>query len=48
MGRKTPLKFALLALAATPLLAGGALAADKVTIGVIPITDVAPIYLGVA
>ncbi|HWF93485.1 MAG TPA: ABC transporter substrate-binding protein [Xanthobacteraceae bacterium] len=49
MGKETPLKFVLLALAAAPiLLAGGAHAADKVTVGVIPITDVAPIYLGVA
>jgi len=49
MGKETPLKFAILALAAAPiLLAGGAVAADKVTVGVIPITDVAPIYLGVA
>jgi NitT/TauT family transport system substrate-binding protein len=48
MGRKTPLKFALMGLAAPVLLAGSALAADKVTVGVIPITDVAPIYLGVA
>jgi NitT/TauT family transport system substrate-binding protein len=48
MRRKTPLKFTLLGLAATMLLAGSAHAADKVTVGVIPITDVAPIYLGVA
>jgi NitT/TauT family transport system substrate-binding protein len=48
MRRNTPLKLALLVLAAAPLLADGARAADKVTVGVIPITDVAPIYLGVA
>jgi NitT/TauT family transport system substrate-binding protein len=48
MGNKTPLKFVLIGLAAPALLAGSALAADKVTVGVIPITDVAPIYLGVA
>ncbi|HEY6255948.1 MAG TPA: ABC transporter substrate-binding protein [Xanthobacteraceae bacterium] len=48
MRRQTPLPFALLALAAIPFLCGSALAADKVTVGVIPIVDVAPIYLGVA
>ncbi len=49
MRRQMLLKFALLTLvAASVLLARSALAADKVTVGVIPITDVAPIYLGVA
>jgi NitT/TauT family transport system substrate-binding protein len=48
MRRETLLTFALFAMAAVPLLFGSALAADKVTVGVIPITDVAPIYLGVA
>ncbi|HEY4407049.1 MAG TPA: ABC transporter substrate-binding protein [Xanthobacteraceae bacterium] len=49
MRRMTPLGFALLGLAAAPvLLAGSAYATDKVTVGVIPIIDVAPIYLGAA
>jgi NitT/TauT family transport system substrate-binding protein len=55
MRRDAPPRIALLALlalsglgAAPSLLSGSALAADKVTVGVIPITDVAPIYLGVA
>jgi NitT/TauT family transport system substrate-binding protein len=48
MLRGTPLKSAIWALAAVPLVCGSARAADKVTVGVIPITDVAPIYLGVA
>src|ERR1700686_3329759 len=48
MGKETSLKFVLCALLAVPLLGGNARAADKVTVGVIPITDVAPIYLGVA
>jgi NitT/TauT family transport system substrate-binding protein len=55
MRRDAPLGIALLALlalsglgAAPSVLSGSALAADKITVGVIPITDVAPIYLGVA
>ena len=48
MGKAPSLKFVLCAFLAVPLLGGNARAADKVTVGVIPITDVAPIYLGVA
>jgi NitT/TauT family transport system substrate-binding protein len=53
MRSEMPLKMTLawfgpVLLAAAMLLPGGARAADKVTVGVIPITDVAPIYLGVA
>jgi NitT/TauT family transport system substrate-binding protein len=42
-------KFGILALAVVPnLCLDRALAADKITVGVLPITDLAPIYLGVA
>jgi len=50
MNSRTIQRFARTACAAAAcaLSIGGAAAADKVTVGVIPITDVAPIYLGQA
>jgi len=50
MNSRTIQRFARTACAAAAcaLSIGGAAAADKVTVGVIPITDVAPIYLGKA
>jgi NitT/TauT family transport system substrate-binding protein len=47
-GRKVLFNLVACALAAAPIAAPGrATAADKITVGVLPITDVAPIYLGV-
>jgi NitT/TauT family transport system substrate-binding protein len=47
MRPETLCKFVAIALLAAPAMApGAALAADAITVGVIPIVDVAPIYLG--
>jgi NitT/TauT family transport system substrate-binding protein len=48
MDRETLLKIATCVLAVPVLVCGKAVAAEHVAVGVIPITDVAPIYLGVA
>jgi NitT/TauT family transport system substrate-binding protein len=50
ISRKVSLRLAACALtlaAASILYPSRALAADKITVGVLPITDVAPVYLGV-